>query len=127
MLTGQTGETTWAKTGRFTGITDIDLTEGGRAHVSSVAARTVGKDRLLNPDRLKKIIVSPRKRAQSTLDLLLPDPGKCEILRTEDIAEWNYGEYEGLTAMEIRASRKERGLDVERDWNIWSDGCEGGE
>lgn len=46
---------------------------------------------------------------------------------TEDIAEWDYGDYEGLVVREIRARRKEKGLDREREWNIWRDGCEGGE
>ena len=46
---------------------------------------------------------------------------------TEDIAEWDYGDYEGLLTSEIRARRKERGLDQEREWDIWRDGCEGGE
>ena len=38
-----------------------------------------------------------------------------------------YREYEGLKTAEIRAKRKSHGLDQERDWDIWSDGCEGGE
>lgn len=46
---------------------------------------------------------------------------------TEDIAEWDYGDYEGLVVNEIRALRKERGLDQDREWDIWKDGCEGGE
>ena len=46
---------------------------------------------------------------------------------TNDIAEWDYGDHEGLVVNEIRALRKERGLDREREWNIWKDGCEGGE
>lgn len=46
---------------------------------------------------------------------------------TEDIAEWNYGEYEGLDAEGIRKLRKEKGLDREKEWDIWRDGCEGGE
>jgi broad specificity phosphatase PhoE len=46
---------------------------------------------------------------------------------TEDIAEWDYGDYEGLKVGEIRQKRKEKGLDEGRDWNVWRDGCEGGE
>ena len=46
---------------------------------------------------------------------------------TEDIAEWDYGDYEGITEGETRVLRKERGLDVEREWDVWRDGCEGGE
>jgi len=43
---------------------------------------------------------------------------------TEDIREWDYGDYEGLTSGQIRAQRKERG---EGGWDIWRDGCPGGE
>jgi broad specificity phosphatase PhoE len=46
---------------------------------------------------------------------------------TEDIAEWDYGDYEGITEGETRVLRKERGWDVEREWDVWRDGCEGGE
>ena len=126
-LSSQVGETTWAKEGRFTGVTEISLTAEGITHVSSAASKLVGVGKLLDPTRLRKIIVSPRKRALQTLDLLLPDPPNIEILRTEQIAEWNYGEYEGLKDNEIRDLRKQKGLDVERDWDIWRDGCEAGE
>ena len=51
-----------------------------------------------------------------------------EITATEDVAEWDYGEYEGLKLPEIRGRRKEKGLDGEgKVWNVWRDGCEGGE
>ena len=51
--------------------------------------------------------------------------GKTET--TEDIREWEYGAYEGLLTAQIRAARKEKGLDGERPWNIWVDGCVEGE
>lgn len=51
----------------------------------------------------------------------------AEITTTEDIAEWHYGDYEGLTAAETKTLRKERGLDVDSSWSVWRDGCEGGE
>lgn len=47
--------------------------------------------------------------------------------KTENIAEWNYGDYEGKLTKEIKAIRKGKGLDKERSWDIWRDGCEGGE
>ena len=50
---------------------------------------------------------------------------KTEI--TEEIREWDYGAYEGLLPTEIRARRKKQGLDLERSFNIWIDGCEDGE
>lgn len=46
---------------------------------------------------------------------------------TSDLAEWDYGEYEGLLTKEIREKRKQQGLDTERDWDIWRDGCVDGE
>lgn len=55
----------------------------------------------------------------------LKDAGK--ISETERLAEWDYGQYEGLLTKEIRALRKEHGLDTEQPWDIWRDGCEGGE
>lgn len=75
------------------------------------------------------VFVSPRKRAQQTLDPFFGDdsvdPGIVTAIG--DIAEWDYGHYEGLTAAETRRLRKERGLDGEREWSVWRDGCEGGE
>lgn len=46
---------------------------------------------------------------------------------TEDIAEWDYGEYEGLLIGQIKERRRKQGLDVGSSFNIWRDGCEGGE
>lgn len=76
------------------------------------------------------MFVSPRRRARKTFELLqLPSAGewKERVTHTEEIAEWDYGDYEGLMAGEIRALRKGRGLDLERAWDISRDGCEGGE
>jgi len=69
--------------------------------------------------------VSPRKRAQKTLELLgitVKCNAKVEI--TDQIREWDYGDYEGLTSKTIREQRAERG---EGSWDIWRDGCPGGE
>ncbi|KAI0189231.1 putative phosphoglycerate mutase [Astrocystis sublimbata] len=127
------GETEWAKSGRYTGTTDIELTPEGAAQISSTAATLVGTGRLLDPSRLRHTFVSPRRRAKRTFKLLLPSPSSSaaewrnSVTYTDDIAEWDYGDYEGLKAGEITKLRKERGLDRERKWNIWRDGCEGGE
>lgn len=43
---------------------------------------------------------------------------------TEDIREWDYGDYEGKTSKQIREERKEQGMG---EWDIWRDGCPGGE
>lgn len=87
--------------------------------------------------------MSPRKRAQRTFELLnlglkqkLPweahgeQEGNglvCEasVEVTEDIREWDYGDYEGITTPQIREQRKQQGLDPA--WDIWKDGCPGGE
>jgi len=86
--------------------------------------------------------VSPRKRAQRTLELLylgcrtkFPWQEQREHedkdVRTEanvevyeGIREWDYGDYEGLTSQTIREQRKAKG---EGEWDIWRDGCPGGE
>lgn len=87
--------------------------------------------------------VSPRTRAQRTLELLElgckerypwnPEqvPYADETIRTEArvevteaVREWDYGDYEGLTSKQIMEVRKEKGL---KAWNIWEDGCPGGE
>ena len=88
--------------------------------------------------------VSPRQRAQRTFELLnldIKDPlpwkewgGKPNIAGfdcqarveiTEDIREWDYGDYEGITSNDIRALRQTKGLS--QSWDIWRDGCPGGE
>jgi broad specificity phosphatase PhoE len=124
----QIGETYWAKLGRSTGITEVELNQAGAAQVSSVAATVVGVGKLLDPDRLIHVFVSPRLRTRETFELLLAASSGVvagEVTYTEDIAEWNYGEYEGLTTQQIRESRKKSGL--EGKWDIFLDGCEGGE
>ncbi|KAK7403720.1 hypothetical protein QQX98_010523 [Neonectria punicea] len=121
------GETEWAKLGRYTGTTDIELTPVGIQQVTSAAAKLVGVGKLLDPSRIVHVFVSPRKRAMQTFELLQLPAVEGEREATEDIAEWDYGDYEGLKTVEIRQLRKQRGLDQERGWDIWRDGCEGGE
>ena len=101
----------------------------GIDQVSSTAATLVGAGKLLNPHRLTHIYVSPRKRATKTFEILMPpssDVVSGKVTFTEDIAEWNYGEYEGLEELAIRQLRTTKGLDGE-EWSIWIDGCEEGE
>lgn len=91
----------------------------------------VGQGKLIDPSKLTKVFISPRTRAQRTYDLLFDDAAKAALKEkveiTEDIREWEYGAYEGVTPTDIRKQRKEKGLDTERPWDIWHDGCEGGE
>ncbi|KAI1324306.1 putative phosphoglycerate mutase [Xylariaceae sp. FL0255] len=95
----------------------------------------VGPGKLIDTSHLSHVFCSPRKRAVHTLNLLLGDSdGQSSGLKrleqegritfTEDIAEWDYGAYEGLRPSEINDRRKEQGLGK---WNIWVEGCEGGE
>lgn len=90
----------------------------------------VGAGKLIDPAKLAHVFCSPRQRAVSTLDLLLDNDSKGQldtqkkVTITNDITEWDYGAYEGLTPSEITAKRKDQGLSK---WNIWVDGCEGGE
>ncbi|KAL5341448.1 phosphoglycerate mutase-like protein [Aspergillus crustosus] len=138
------GETEWSLNGRHTGTTDLALTENGEKRVKATGKALVGNDRLIAPRKLVHVFVSPRSRAQRTLELLeigcrsrLPwnadrkpedeEPIKTEaqVEVTEAVREWDYGEYEGLTSARIREIRKEQGL--EGKWDIWRDGCPGGE
>lgn len=98
----------------------------------ATGTQLVGSGKLIDSTRVARVWISPRKRAQQTFRLLFSggDRGSGiadKVTLTEDIAEWDYGDYEGLVVREIRARRKEKGLDQEREWNIWRDGCEGGE
>ncbi|KAH7309095.1 histidine phosphatase superfamily [Stachybotrys elegans] len=137
------GETEWSLNGRHTGSTDIPLTANGEKRIRATGKALVGDDRLIVPRQLAHIYVSPRKRAQRTFELLnlgvdcklpwhphgdeategLPCAANVEV--TEDIREWDYGDYEGITSPEIRKLRAEQGL--QGTWDIWRDGCPGGE
>jgi len=125
------GETEWTKSGQYTGLSDIPLTKDGEQQVISSAGVMVGTGKIIDPSRITQLFISPRKRALRTYELLFSESirhsfeGKVEI--TEDIREWDYGLYEGILPSQAKAGRKERGLDKERPWNIWTDGCEEGE
>ena len=131
VLTFAIGQTEWSNNGRCTGRTDIPLTSNGELQVSSSASVVVGPGKIVDPSRIAHLFISPRIRALRTYEILFSEKerqdlkSKAEV--TEDIREWDYGLYEGLHPHEIRATRKERGLDTERPWDIWHDGCEGGE
>ncbi|KAI1008139.1 hypothetical protein K3495_g88 [Podosphaera aphanis] len=125
------GETEWSMSGRYTGKSDIPLTANGERQVTASGRVVVGADKLIDPSRLVRVLISPRTRARRTFELLFGRPDydriqeKSEIV--EDLCEWDYGAYEGLLTAQIRTLRKERGLDTEKPWNIWVDGCEEGE
>lgn len=128
------GQTTWSQSGRYTGATDIPLLPTGESQIRSTASHIFGPNKLIDPSNLARVYVSPRQRARKTLELLFESvkgsgsevgESEVDVRVTEDIAEWGYGDYEGLLTGEIRALRKERGHDTDRPWDIWRDGCEG--
>ena len=130
-LTFFKGETEWTKNGRYTGITELELTQTGEEQVLASGKLLVGTGKLIEPSKLAKVWVSPRKRARRTYELLFEESldiidAKADI-QCNLLAEWDYGAYEGMLTREIRERRKSQGLDQERPWDIWKDGCENGE
>ena len=103
------GETTWSLTHQHTGRTDIPLTEHGEEEARQLGQRLSGT-------RFAHVFSSPSRRAQRTCALV--GLGKDEEIEP-DLAEWNYGDYEGGCTVDIRKVRP--------DWNIFRDGCPGGE
>jgi broad specificity phosphatase PhoE len=104
------GETAWSKSGQHTGSTDIELTENGRAQ-AKLAGQVLGDLNLDHP----VVYSSPRQRALDTAELAGLSVNEISPL----IAEWDYGEYEGVTTQQIRETNP--------DWLVWTDGCPGGE
>jgi probable phosphoglycerate mutase len=103
------GDTEWAVQGRHTGRTDVPLTERGRQQAASLA-------RLLQGRKFARVLVSPLQRALETCRLA----GFGDVAEVrEDLAEWDYGGYEGRTTSEILAERP--------GWTLWDDGVPGGE
>ena len=102
-------ETEWSRDGRHTGRTDIPLTEHGRERARELRGR-------LGRERFELVLVSPARRALETCELC--GLGAHAQVR-EDLQEWDYGDYEGLTSAQIKARRP--------DWVLWRDGCPGGE
>jgi probable phosphoglycerate mutase len=112
-------------------VTDLPLLPEGEAKVRQTARVVFGAGRLIDPAKVGRVFCSPRKRAGRTFELLMdqiPDEEtkatlKSSITTTEDIAEWGYGDYEGLYTEQIRELRKQRGLDTERPWDVGTKYC----
>ncbi|WP_235916127.1 acid phosphatase [Antrihabitans cavernicola] len=104
------GETEWSRDGRHTGLTDIPLTDVGEAQARA-AAPAIAALKLRDP----LVITSPRKRAIRTAELA----GLHADRTWDDLSEWDYGDYEGLTTPEI----------CERvpNWTVWTNPCANGE
>ncbi|KAB5581018.1 phosphoglycerate mutase [Coniochaeta sp. 2T2.1] len=124
------GETEWTISGQCTGNAEIPLTENGKEQVQGTGKMLVGAGKLIDPSKLAHVFCSPRVRAVTTLDLLLGREAQKhldadgKLTFTDDITEWDYGRYEGITPAQINERRKEEGLGK---WNIWVEGCPGGE
>ncbi|KAJ6621598.1 histidine phosphatase superfamily [Mycena sp. CBHHK59/15] len=113
------GETEWSINGRHTGRSDIPLTARGEEQITEKAQILVGEGKVLDPKNICTVIVSPRQRAHRTFHLLFSHVPTPDHLITEEVREWDYGDYEGLLSSEIKAKNP--------TWSIWDDGCPGGE
>jgi broad specificity phosphatase PhoE len=95
------GETEWTKSGRHTGRSDVPLTDVGRRQAEGIARRLAGH-------RFALVLTSPRSRAADTARLA----GFPEAILEPDLAEWDYGAFEGRTTADIRSEIA--------DWSIWT-------
>ena len=103
------GETEWSLSGQHTSSTDLPLTEKGRERAEQLGPA-------LAEWKFSVVLTSPLRRARETCELA----GFGDVAEVcEDLREWNYGEYEGLTTPQI--------WETSPTWNLWRDGCPGGE
>ena len=103
------GETAWTLTGQHTGLTDLPLTERGEFNARRLGERLRGVP-------FAKVFTSPLRRAMRTCELA----GFGAVADTDrDLVEWNYGQYEGRRTVDILRERP--------DWQLFRDGCPGGE
>lgn len=106
------GETDWSAQRRHTGRTDVPLNAGGERRAKLLAATLPAYDGVDGAT----VFTSPLQRARRTCELA-GFGARATVL--DDLVEWDYGEYEGITTAQIRESRP--------DWYLWRDGCPGGE
>jgi probable phosphoglycerate mutase len=102
-------ETEWSRTKRHTGRTDVPLTDKGREAARALGARLAGRS-------FDAVFTSPLSRARDTCELA--GFGDRAVERDE-LLEWDYGDYEGITTEDIRRERPQ--------WFLWRDGCPNGE
>lgn len=103
------GETAWSISGQHTGLTNLPLTERGERNARRLGERLRGLT-------FTKVLTSPLQRVARTCELA----GFRKVAQVEpDLLEWNYGEYEGRRSVEIHAQQPK--------WNLFRDGCPGGE
>ncbi|MEV0295091.1 acid phosphatase [Nocardia sp. NPDC050710] len=104
------GETSWSSQHRHTGRTDLPLTERGEAQARA-AGPLLAELRLRDP----LVLTSPRQRAVRTAELA----GLTGVEIDDDLVEWDYGDYEGLTTPQIRETAP--------GWTIFTGEVPGGE
>ena len=102
------GETEWSKSGRHTSTTDLPLTAEGERIAASLKER-------LTDHEFDLVLTSPRRRARRTAELA----GFPDAVVDDDLVEWNYGDYEGITTAQIR--------ETVPGWTVWDDPVPNGE
>jgi broad specificity phosphatase PhoE len=102
------GQTEWSASRRHTSVTDLPLTDTGVRQARALGAALAGR-------AFAAVLSSPRLRARHTAEL----SGLTVTAIDDDLAEWFYGDYEGLTTPEIVARNP--------GWVLFRDGCPGGE
>jgi len=103
------GETAWSRSGQHTGRTDLPLTANGRRNAELLGARLKGL-------QVARVLTSPLQRARQTCELAGFGAG-AQV--DADLVEWDYGQYEGRRSAEI--------LEERPGWDLFRDGCPGGE
>jgi broad specificity phosphatase PhoE len=109
MYVARHGETAWSLSGQHTGLTDLPLTPNGERNARRLGERLKGLT-------FARVFTSPLQRAARTCEL----SGFGAVAEIDpNLVEWNYGQYEGLRSADILAERP--------DWQLFRDGCPGGE
>jgi broad specificity phosphatase PhoE len=109
LIVARHGETAWSLSGQHTGRTDIPLTPNGEREAEALGRRLRGLD-------LALLLTSPLQRARRTSEIAV---GDHRATLDPDLAEWDYGDYEGITTAEILTRRP--------GWSLFRDGCPNGE
>lgn len=102
------GETTWSRDWLHTSVTDVPLTDRGVEQARILGDRLAGRSFAL-------VLTSPRSRARTTAELA----GFPDAVVDDDLVEWDYGSYEGVSTAEIRTTAP--------GWTVWTQPTPGGE
>lgn len=102
------GETEWSRSGQYTGLTDLPLTEVGEVQARSAQATLSDVD-------FDLVLTSPLQRAHRTATLA----GFPDAVVEPNAVEWDYGDYEGINSSVVRAQNP--------DYLIWDNGVPNGE